>query len=88
MRTEVKIIQGERVKGINSRNTKERAPRKLRKNSGHKKIQSDRCPVSAWAHEYTDGSAKNAIENGGGGIVLNLKNGINKTINCNWKILK
>ena len=32
-------------------------------------------PETTWSHVYTDGSAKNATSNGGGGIFMCLKNG-------------
>lgn len=35
---------------------------------------------SNWTHAYTDESANNAIENGGGAILLNLKNEAKKTV--------
>lgn len=36
-------------------------------------------PSDTWTHAYTDGSAKNSTENGGGGILLKLKHGTKKT---------
>ena len=32
-------------------------------------------PETAWSHVYTDGSAKNATSDGGGGIFMSLRNG-------------
>jgi hypothetical protein len=36
------------------------------------KYISDNFPQAQWTHAYTDGSARNAIENGGGGVYIKL----------------
>ena len=65
----------ENIPGIEKKNTQnETERRKISLN--YIKVQ---YPSSTWTHAYTDGSAKNSIENGGGGILLNLKNGAKKT---------
>ena len=61
----------ENIPGIEKKNTQNETER--RKTTLN--YIEEYYPSSTWTHAYTDGSAKNAIENGGGGIVLNLKNG-------------
>ena len=65
----------ENIPGIEKKNTQhETERREITLN-----YIKEHYPSRNWTHAYTDGSAKNSIENGGGGILLNLKNGVKKT---------
>jgi ribonuclease HI len=58
---------------------------KVNQTSHARKIIADnyiesQFPNKCWTHVYTDGSAENATENGGGGILINLKSGEQKKL--------
>ena len=72
------------LSGIEVSTTVPRLESKSEKDDNTRKVHtlamiSEEYPPDKWVHVYTDGSATNAVKNGGAGIVIHHPNGSTKT---------
>ena len=65
-----------KVPGLNMKGETSKENQRL---TGLKRLQ-DIFPQEAWTHVYTDGSASDAVRNGGAGVYIQYQNGNSKSI--------